>query len=104
MFSWILCNGSTKFHVPEGANKPRFLKFDPAQFPVIQLSLRATSEDTDIRVIAEQLETELRRTKGVASVSVSGKLIEEVQIILDQKKLEANGLAQADIVQAYSGE
>ena len=50
------------------------MKFDPSQFPVIQLSLRATAEDSDIRKIAEQLETELRRTKGVASVSVSGKL------------------------------
>ncbi len=84
--------------VPEGATKPRFMKFDPSQFPVIQLSLRATAEDTDIRKIAEQLETELRRTKGVASVSVSGQLIEEVQIIVDQKKLVANGLEQADIV------
>ncbi|MBO0601445.1 efflux RND transporter permease subunit [Sporosarcina sp. E16_3] len=84
--------------IPEGATKPRFMKFDPSQFPVIQLSLRATSEDTDIRKIADQLETELRRTKGVASVSVSGQLIEEVQIIVDQKKLVANGLEQADIV------
>ena len=25
--------------LPDGADKPRFLKFDPAQFPVIQLSL-----------------------------------------------------------------
>ena len=89
--------------VPEGANKPRFMKFDPSQFPVIQLSLRATAEDTDIRKIAEQLETELRRTKGVASVSVSGQLMEEVQIIVDQKKLVANGLEQADIVQDDSG-
>ena len=85
--------------VPEGANKPRFMKFDPSQFPVIQLSLRATTDDADIRKIAEQLETELRRTKGVASVTVSGKLVEEVQIILDQQKLESNGLAQSDIVQ-----
>ncbi|WP_342512848.1 efflux RND transporter permease subunit [Sporosarcina sp. FSL K6-1522] len=86
--------------IPEGANKPRFMKFDPSQFPVIQLSLRATTEAADIRKIAEQLETELRRTKGVASVTVSGKLIEEVQIMLDQQKLEEHGFAQSDVVQA----
>lgn len=85
--------------IPEGANAPRFMKFDPAQFPVIQLSLRTTSEEADIRNIAEQLETELRRTKGVASVTVTGKLVEEVQVILDQKKLEEFGLVQSDIVQ-----
>jgi hydrophobe/amphiphile efflux-1 (HAE1) family protein len=84
--------------VPDGANKPQFMKFDPSQFPVIQMSLRATTEDIDVRKIAEQLETELRRTKGVASVSISGQLIEEVQIILDQKRLVENGLEQADIV------
>ncbi len=28
--------------MPEGANEPRLIKFDPSQFPVIQLSLRAT--------------------------------------------------------------
>ena len=85
--------------MPDGANEPRLLKFDPSQFPVIQLSLRATDDQADIRVIAEQLEQELRRTKGVASVTVSGQLVEEVKITLDEKKLEANGLAQEDIVQ-----
>ncbi|MFS0574441.1 efflux RND transporter permease subunit [Sporosarcina sp. 179-K 3D1 HS] len=86
--------------VPDGSQKPRFMKFDPAQFPVIQLSLRATSDEADIRKLAEQLETELRRTEGVASVTVSGKLVEEVQIVLDPEKLENNGLIQSDIVQA----
>lgn len=86
--------------VPEGADAPRFMKFDPAQFPVIQLSLRTSSAEADIRDIAERLETELRRTKGVASVTVTGNLVEEVQVILDQKKLEDFGLVQSDIVQA----
>lgn len=86
--------------VPQGADKPRFMKFDPSQFPVIQLALSSTTEDADVRLLAERLETELRRTEGVASVTVSGKLVEEVQIILDQKKLEANGLVQSDIVQS----
>ncbi|MBO1914447.1 efflux RND transporter permease subunit, partial [Microvirga sp. 3-52] len=50
--------------MPDGANKPRLLKFDPSQFPVIQLSLSAKNNDADIRLVAEQLEQELRRTKG----------------------------------------
>ena len=86
--------------VPDGSNAPRFMKFDPAQFPIIQLSLRTSSEEVDIREIAERLETELRRTKGVASVTVTGKLVEEVQVKLDQNKLEKFKLVQSDIVQA----
>lgn len=85
--------------LPEGANDPRFLKFDPAQFPVIQLSLRATDDKADIRVLATELEQELQRTKGVASVTVSGTLVEEVQITLDEERLVDYGLTQADIVQ-----
>lgn len=85
--------------LPDGADKPRFLKFDPAQFPVIQLSLNAESSETDIQLIAKQLEKELLRTEGVASVNISGSLVEEVQILLDQEKLKAKGLTQSDIVQ-----
>lgn len=85
--------------IPDDAQKPRFLKFDPSQFPIIQLSLKAESKDVDVRVLADALEKELRRTEGVASVNVSGKLIEEIQITLDDKVLVDKGLTQADIVQ-----
>ncbi|WP_391208208.1 efflux RND transporter permease subunit [Psychrobacillus sp. L4] len=85
--------------MPEGAIKPKFLKFDPAQFPVIQLSLSGKKANGDIRLIAEKLEKELISTEGVASVNVSGAIVEEVQILLNQNKLEEKGLTQSDIVQ-----
>lgn len=85
--------------LPSDAEKPDFLKFDPAQFPIIQLSLRAENDEVDVRVLAEALEKELRRTDGVASVNVTGKLVEEVQVTLDEAKLVDQGLTQADIVQ-----
>ncbi|MFJ7650055.1 efflux RND transporter permease subunit [Lysinibacillus sp. NPDC097279] len=85
--------------LPSDAQKPSFLKFDPSQFPIIQLSLRADNDQVDVRILADSLEKELRRTEGVASVNVSGKLIEEVQVALDESKLIAKGLTQADIIQ-----
>lgn len=85
--------------MPEGALKPQFLKFDPAQFPIIQLSLSGTSADGDIRLIAEKLEKELISTDGVANVNISGSLVEEVQILLNPNALEEKGLTQNDIVQ-----
>jgi len=85
--------------LPNNASKPSFLKFDPSQFPIIQLSLRAENDDVDVRLLAEDLEKELRRTEGVASVNVSGKLIEEIQITLDEAKLVEKGLTQTDIIQ-----
>lgn len=85
--------------IPEDSNAPRFLKFDPAQFPVLQLSLRATESDEDVRVLAEELETELLQTDGVANVNISGSLIEEIRVSLNPEVLEEKGLQQSDIVQ-----
>jgi len=76
-----------------------FLKFDPSQLPIIQLALRVENQDTDVRKIAEQLELELQRQDGVASVNVSGKIIEEIQIALNAEALEERGLTQAEVVQ-----
>lgn len=84
--------------MPEGAGQPQFLKFDPAQLPVLQLSLRSSNE-ADIRIVAEELEQQLTRIEGVASVTTSGKLIEEVQIELDAAALKEKGYTQSDIVQ-----
>lgn len=85
--------------LPDDAQKPSFLKFDPAQFPIIQLALAEKNDDVDVRQIAESLEQELKRTEGVASVSVSGKIVEEIQIKLDPEKLEQQNLTQADVIQ-----
>ncbi|KKB39155.1 efflux RND transporter permease subunit [Bacillus thermotolerans] len=85
--------------LPDDAGKPRFMKFDPAQFPVIQLSLQSEAGEKELQKLAEQLEQELATVEGVASVSVSGTLEEEIVIELDEGKLEEYNLAQSDIVQ-----
>ncbi|ONK25300.1 MFS transporter [Bacillus sp. VT-16-64] len=84
--------------VPADAEKPRLLKFDPSQFPVIQLSLKSNTDEDSLKRLADQLTTELKRVKGVASVNVSGTLTEEIRITLDQNKLRDYGLSQSDIV------
>ncbi|MFD1862293.1 efflux RND transporter permease subunit [Planococcus chinensis] len=85
--------------IPEDSNRPQFFKFDPAQFPVIQLAVRAAEGGEDVRVLAEELEKELLQTEGVASVNISGSLTEEIIISLDQEKLVEEGLQLSDIVQ-----
>lgn len=85
--------------IPEDANQPQFFKFDPSQFPVIQLAVRAAEGGDDVRILAEELEKELLQTEGVASVNISGSLTEEIIISLDQDKLVSEGLQLSDIVQ-----
>lgn len=84
--------------VPSDASKPRLLKFDPSQFPVIQLSLKSDKDEQSLRKLADQLTTELTRVEGVANVNVTGKLTEEINITLDQDLLKKYGLSQSDIV------
>lgn len=84
--------------LPDDAEKPRFLKFDPSQFPVIQLSLSADEDEEMLRQLAQELELELTKVDGVASVNLSGTSEKEVKVELDQEKLEAYSLSQNDIV------
>ena len=88
--------------IPDDAGKPRYLKFDPAQFPIIQLALRGEEDEESLQRLAEDLETELSRVEGVASVSVSGSLLEDAIVRLDQGKLQKYQLSLDDIVNVIS--
>ncbi|BCB03112.1 multidrug ABC transporter [Bacillus sp. KH172YL63] len=85
--------------IPDGADNPRFLKFDPAQFPIIQFSLRENGEESNLKTLSESLKLELTRVEGVANVNVSGSLKDEVVIELNQQKLKEHGLSQKQVVQ-----
>lgn len=84
--------------LPDDAEKPRFLKFDPSQFPIIQLSLSSDQDEESLRELAEELELELTKVDGVASVNLSGASVQEVRVELDQEKLRTYKLSQSDIV------
>ncbi|WP_394136800.1 efflux RND transporter permease subunit [Cytobacillus oceanisediminis] len=84
--------------LPEDADDPRFMKFDPSQFPIIQLSLSADEDSQTLRKLAEELNLELTKVEGVASVNMSGTAIKEVRVELDQEKLRDYKLSQADVV------
>ncbi|WAA11137.1 efflux RND transporter permease subunit [Fervidibacillus albus] len=84
--------------LPDDAGDPRYLKFDPSQFPIIQLSLRGEADEDELQTLSSDLESELSRVEGVASVSVYGSPIKDVVVSLDQDQLQAYQLTQDDIV------
>jgi hydrophobic/amphiphilic exporter-1 (mainly G- bacteria), HAE1 family len=84
--------------LPDGAENPRFLKFDPAQFPIIQFSLREEGKEANLKTLSENLKLELTRVEGVANVNVSGSLKDEVVIELNQQSLKDNRLSQKDVI------
>ncbi|SDZ51661.1 hydrophobic/amphiphilic exporter-1, HAE1 family [Evansella caseinilytica] len=85
--------------LPSEAGSPRFLKFDPSQMPIIQLSLSADDEET-LSELAEELKLELSKVNGVASVDITGQTVDEIVIELDQEAMEDYGLDQTDVVTA----
>ncbi|WP_074033901.1 efflux RND transporter permease subunit [Bacillus massilinigeriensis] len=84
--------------LPDDSEKPRFLKFDPSQFPIIQLSLRSDGNSDVLRELAEDLKLQLSKVDGVASVNLSGTSVKEVKVGLDQEKLKLYRLSQSEVV------
>ncbi|WP_449539551.1 efflux RND transporter permease subunit [Ferdinandcohnia sp. Marseille-Q9671] len=84
--------------ITEDAEAPRFLKFDPSQFPIIQFSLSMEGDDKGLQELAEDLTLELTKVEGVASVNLSGVVSEQIKVELHQERLEEYALTQEDIV------
>ncbi|WP_297992128.1 efflux RND transporter permease subunit [uncultured Anoxybacillus sp.] len=88
--------------LPDDVSKPRFLKFDPSQFPVIQLTLTTEKEQEQLKALAQQLKAELAKTEGVASVNVSGTFTKHVRVVVDPNKLQTYRLSQQDVANFIS--
>ena len=79
-------------------SKPRFLKFDPSQFPIFQMSLSSEGNEQELQNIAGELERQLLKIDGIASINTSGTLVEQIKVVIDEEQLVANQLSQSDIV------
>ncbi|WP_066384494.1 MULTISPECIES: efflux RND transporter permease subunit [unclassified Anabaena] len=86
--------------LPDTIESPRLFKIDPSQLPVYEMALTSPSlTGVDLRVFAEEeLERELGVVPGVAAVSVSGGLQEEIRVNLDLDRLQALGIGLTDVL------
>ena len=92
--------------LPEEAERPLILRFDPSLDPVMELSLagKAGSETDEaelrrVRRIAElQVKRALEPIKGVAAVRVRGGLEEEIHVLLDDEQLRRTGLSVENVI------
>jgi len=79
--------------LPDEAEKPLILRYDPTQDPVMRISLYGPVNLMDLRTYADQdFKRELEKTPGVAAVKVRGGLEEEVRVFLDEQKLSLANL------------
>ena len=91
--------------LPEDVAKPILLRYDPSLDPVMRLGLSGDDDLIQLRLVAErQIERALERVEGIAAVVVSGGLIEEIQIELDERRLANLGLSLGLVSQRLAQE
>ena len=88
--------------LPIEAEPPTLFKFDPSQIPVYEVGFNSRQRSpvalrdwVDLR-----LRPQLLTVEGIASVDVSGGLVRQIHVTLDQERLRSYGLAVADVLQA----
>jgi HAE1 family hydrophobic/amphiphilic exporter-1 len=79
--------------LPEEAEDPIVLRFDPSFDPVMRLALSGTGALNDMRRLADRkIKPDFETIKGIAAAQVKGGMEDEVQIDVDQERLAALGI------------
>ncbi len=79
--------------LPEDANRPIILRYDPSLDPIMRLGLYGDRSLTYLRYLAEEeIKRALETVDGVAAVKVKGGLEEEIRVELDEQKLTLIGI------------
>lgn len=98
--------------LPDEADKPLILRYDPSLDPVLRFAL-ATSEEgklppqklKQLRTYAEQeLKRKLEQIEGVAAIQVLGGLEEQILVALDEDALERTNLSILEVARRLSVE
>lgn len=75
-------------NLPQEAEKPILLRFDPGLDPILRIALYGDESLTTLRIMAEEeIKRELESLEGVAAVKVSGGLEEEIHVEIDDARL-----------------
>ncbi len=90
-----------KERLPKEAGDPVVLKFDPLARPIVILSVTGRMSPGDLKMITERfLKENLEKVEGVASAIISGGLDREIQVTLDQGRLQSAQISILDVVDA----
>src|SRR5687768_1776365 len=88
--------------LPEEADPPTIGKSDPSQMAVYEIAFSSPQRDLVSlrRWVEDRLRPQLLTVEGVASVDVSGGLVREVQVVLDQERLRSYGVSVSEVINA----
>ena len=88
--------------LPEQAGDPNIMRFNPDQMPVIWVGLTGENPEVLTKIADDQVVPYFERQEGVASVTVEGGKEREIQLILDEAKLQQYGVNAQSIAQALN--
>src|SRR6202521_5936613 len=91
--------------LPPGIQQPFIIKFDITNIPVVQVAVG--SEELDEKLLYDlaynTIEPQIERLPGVASASVGGGKVREIEVQVERNALRARGLSILDVVDAVRG-
>lgn len=85
--------------LPEDAEEPQITAINMNMMPVVALSVSSTTEDIVelTATVEEGLLPKIEKLDGVASATITGQHIEEVELTYDEEKLAEFGVTEEDI-------
>ena len=86
--------------LPAEAEDPAVSDINFADQPILLISLSGDLAPAELTALGEAAQNELERVPGVSSVSVSGVQDRQVQVIVEQAKLQQYGLSLSDVTNA----
>lgn len=91
---------TVRSELPEDADEYVIQTFDPADQPILSLSLKADQQPGDLYDLADQtIRPLIEQVKDVGRVAVVGGRKREIQILLNQDKLRNRQISATQIVQ-----
>src|SRR5437879_6884541 len=91
--------------LPTDVKDPTIGKFDPNAQPILLISVSGNRDLGALERLAEgKIQKRLEGTSGVAQVTLVGGLVRQIQVQVDQQKLQARGLSILQVNQALSGD
>ena len=79
--------------LPQDAEKPLLLRYDPSLDPIIRIGLHGPQDLYALRYLAEHdIKRELEALAGVAAVKIKGGLEEEIHVALNERQISVMGL------------
>ncbi|MCX7024140.1 MAG: efflux RND transporter permease subunit [Spirochaetes bacterium] len=92
--------------LPEGAEKPVVVSFDPSDFPLLVAAVRSRDGNAvESRRFAElELKTRLQRAEGIGAAVVVGGAEPEIVVEVDADKAAARGSSPEDIARVIAAE